>query len=251
MDKSKIPLILVYGFLVGPIVIAILSAFTEANYLSVIQGFSLKWIITFFRSPDWISATKNSLFIASVTMLLTTGLALITGIGMEERSKVYFLTLLPLYVPPMILGLNLLFFAHALGLTGTYWIVIFGHTLYALPIAVMVVRSVLASLNRNLLKSAWDLGASRVRTFYEVTLPLIRPGLISTLFLSFILSFNDFYLAFFLTNNKTRTLPVMIWNSLRQTVKPTVAAASFVMIVLIFVTLVIVHRTVGLERISL
>ena len=134
--------------------------------------------------------------------------------------------LLPLGVPPLVLGMGLLPVMHAFRLWGTYAAIVIGHVLISLPVVFLILRSHLRQTSPELEQAARGLGASAWQTFFRITLPLLRPALAAGGIIAFVLSLNEALLSLFLASPEVETLPRMIWPNLRFTLSPLVAVAS-------------------------
>jgi putative spermidine/putrescine transport system permease protein len=111
--------------------------------------------------------------------------------------------------------------------------------------------AVLQGLDPALADAAKSLGANPLRAFLEVTLPLTRAGMLSSVILAFVISFHEFIMALFLATPSTRTLPVVVWTSLRYEVRPIIASIDSLMIVSVIIALILIARLVGIEKIKL
>jgi ABC-type spermidine/putrescine transport system permease subunit II len=195
----------------------------------------------------WNSLEVAGLAVA-VALAAGTGLALaVTRYHFRGRRLLAGAVLLPLFVPPVVLGMGLLPLAHALGLWGSPLGLALAHGLVGLPVVFLVVRSALEETSPDLEAAARGLGAGPWRGFYRVTLPLIRPAVVSGAAMSFVLSLNEFTLALFLATPENETLPRVIWPNLRYSLSPLVAVASCLTIVLTAAGLAI---AVGLRRLD-
>jgi putative spermidine/putrescine transport system permease protein len=110
---------------------------------------------------------------------------------------------------------------------------------------------VLKDIDPTLTEAAIDLGATPIRSFFEVTLPLAKSGILSGTLLAFIVSFNEFTISYFIMSYRTVTLPIIIWTSLRYGVSPTVAAVSVIMLIIVAISLGAIAKLVGIEKISI
>jgi len=128
---------------------------------------------------------------------------------------------------------------NAVQIRGSIASLVVGHAILTLPLAFLSVRSVLVGLNPLIEEAAVGLGAGRVRAFFEITLPLIKPGVLTASFFVFILSFNEFIVSLFLTTHRTMTLPIRIWTSLKYEISPIVAATSAILIAISIMTLAV------------
>ena len=153
-----------------------------------------------------------------------------------KKSILSFL-ILPLFLPEIIIGVALLVVLMQLGLPLSLWTVILGHTLVCTPFSIAILNSAFANMDMSLEEASLDLGETRFGTFKRVILPMVLPGLISSLLIAFTISLDEFIIAFFLTGTET-TLPVYIWGQLRFPAKlPGVMALGFIMLLLSLVLL--------------
>ncbi len=176
---------------------------TLANYAAVL------------RSNDFLQAFINSLVIASAAVLLSVCIGVPTAYGMARfpfrgRSLLFVSLLLMRMLPPIAVLVPMYVLFSKVGLTTTRLSVVLAYTTFSLPLVVWIMRGVFEDLPRELEESAWVDGASRFAAFRRVVLPLIRPGLVATTILCLQLAWNDFLFAAVLTNNATRTLPVLM-----------------------------------------
>ncbi len=158
--------------------------------------------------------------------------------------------MLPLVLPEIIVAVSLLTVILGLGLELSSLTVIAAHTLICTPFSIAILQSAFAGLDRSLEEAAYDLGESRWSAFRLITLPLVMPGIVSSLLISFIISLDEFIIAFFLTGTNP-TLPVYIWGLLRFPGQlPVVMALGTILVVLsvILITIAETFRRRGLAR---
>lgn len=223
--------------LLSPLVYAVWLSFSPRESLELPVGaWSLRWHFLFWQSSRWTDGLFNSLLVAG----LSTGGSVIAGTGLalavarhqfRGRRLLSAAALLPLFTPALALGMGLLPFMHLMGLWGSPLSLAFAHSLNALPVVFLIVRSALDETSPDLEAAARGLGAGPWRVFWRVTLPLIRPAVLSAALVSFILSLNEFTLALFLCTPECETLPRIIWPNLRYSLSPLVAVASCVTMV--------------------
>ena len=248
--------IMVLGFILTPIWITIVVSFNAGNYIVFPPtGFSLKWYKAFINDYMWMMVFKNSLLIAVPTMLVSTVIGVLAALGYMRRqfrakNVINLLIMLPFLVPGIIIGICLLMFAHKVGLAGTYSAVVAGHCLWGIPTVFLLVQAVLSGYDFSIEDAARDLGAGPLKTFFLITLPRIRTGVLTAMIFSFITSFGEFNIAVFLTATETMTMPVQIWSSLRYEVTPIVAAVSTVMILTTLIGIGIGSKFIGAKKIS-
>jgi putative spermidine/putrescine transport system permease protein len=225
-------------FLVGPMLVVIPLSFTEARILSwPPRGFSLQWYTEMFQDPQWSRGFVNSLQVALLTAVLSTILGTVGALGIVRgrfpgKGLVNALILSPLIVPVIIIAIGFFAFFAIARLNGSMAALVLAHTVLAVPFVVVNVATVLRTMDRNLELAAASLGASPVRTFWRITLPIILPGVFAGALFAFITSWDEVVVSIFLTSARYRTLPVEMWEQVRQVVDPTVAAvATTVMLV--------------------
>jgi putative spermidine/putrescine transport system permease protein len=240
--------------LLTPFIIAVAMSFSHGVLLEMPRDrLSWRWYAELANDLRWRDSMVNSLEVALMSAILATlsGVALALG-----QAHIYFrgqrllsgAALLPLFTPSVVLGIGLLPLFHLLGLAGSKMGLALAHALVSLPVVFLMVRSALRETDRNLERAARGLGAGPLRAFYHVTWPLIRSAIGSAALFSFVLSFNEFTLALFLTAPESETLPRAIWPELRYSLSPLVAAASTASVVL---TLLGLGVAAGLRRLTL
>ena len=244
------------AYLLAPLLFCLLVSIADTTTLETpftTRRVSLRWYEEFFADPRWLAGLRNSVQIA----LLTVPLALVSGttaaLAFERcrfrgRTLIGALILTPLFVPPVVLGMQSLAFHQRIGLWGTPLSIAVAHSLWATPLVFTVMRASLATVDPLLEAAALGLGASPPRAFALVTLPLILPGLVTSIFFAFIISLNEFIMALFLATPRTQTLPTLIWPQVRTNVTPVVAAASGVTILITSGVLLIGNRLMDLRK---
>jgi ABC-type spermidine/putrescine transport system permease subunit II len=160
------------------------------------------------------------------------------------------LAVLPLLVPGVVLGSSLLVFLGEFGLQQTYLAVIAAHSLWATPLAFSVVRASLSRFDPRLREAALDLGASPTRAFVEVVAPNIRSGLLAAALIAFVVSLQEFVMTLFVSGRDTRTIPVLAWNSLRNSLDPVVSVVSTLLVLVVVLAVVVGTLIIGIERLA-
>jgi putative spermidine/putrescine transport system permease protein len=232
------------AFLVLPILTVIPLSFSSGNFFVYpLPGVSLRWYGAFFHDPAWVGAFRNSLFVASCTMVLATSLGTLAAVGLWRSRSWIGITILallvsPLIIPVVIVAIALFFLYARMGFAGSIWSLVMGHSAIALPLVVLTVGATLQGYNPNLTRAALSLGATPLRAFFGVTLPLIAPGVATGALLAFAISFDESVLSLFLGSPQDRTLPRQLFSGLRESITPVVAVAATLIIVLATVLLV-------------
>ena len=155
------------------------------------------------------------------------------------------LALSPLAFPKIILGVALLLYFHLFRLVGTYTGLILGLVIVAAPFVVKTVSAAMYNFDKSIEEAAMSLGANEVQTFFKITLPLIKPGLISAAILAFIYTFGNLQVAVFLVGPTTTTVPVKIFSAMEFTDDPSVAAVAAINILLVMAFVIIAQKYLG------
>jgi putative spermidine/putrescine transport system permease protein len=238
---------LILLFLAAPILVVIVASFSSATYLTFPPpAFGLRWYREYLGSAGWLDATAFSLFVAAAVVVLSAVLGTLAALGLAKlppaaRALATALFLSPLIVPVIVVAIGIYYAFSHYGLIGTPLGLVLAHTCLAVPFVVTSVGASLASLDRRLEQAAASLGATPLGTFRQVTLPLIRPGVLVGALFAFITSFDELVVALFLTGPGTVTLPRRMWDDLRFAIDPTIAAVSTLTIVLTAVLLGSAH----------
>ncbi len=226
---------LILAFLALPVFIVVPISLSAAKYLSFPPpGWSTQWYDRYFGSREWMAATRRSVEVAFLTTGAATALGTAAALGLRRRFRgkalVNLLLLAPMVVPVIITAIAIYgLYAH-LRLVGTLHGLVLAHTVLALPFVVVVVGATLRGFDETLELAAQNLGANRWQTFRLVTLPLIRPGVVSAALLAFITSFDEIVIAIFVSGTRAATLPKQMWDGIRTEIDPTVAAVSSLLI---------------------
>ncbi|WP_227497174.1 ABC transporter permease [Planctomonas psychrotolerans] len=247
--------VLGYIIMIVPILFVVATSFTGGRTLRFPpEGFSLQWFEAALTYDPFISALVSSLQLA----LIATVLALAIGIpatlaihrgAIPGKGVIEGLFLSPLIVPELVVGLALyqqLMIGFGLA---NFETLLLGHTVLMLPYAVRVTGASLALADPALEEAARGLGASPLRAFFTITLPLLRPGIFSAGLLSFLTSFNNVPLSLLLQSRDFRTLPVTMLDYVQQSYDPMVAAMATLILAGTVVIAVIAERTVGFAKI--
>ncbi len=242
--------------LLAPLVFCILVSVADSTSLETpfaTGRVSLRWYGEFLGDPRWLVGLSNSLQIALLTVTISVVCGTSAAMAFERcrfrgRAVIGAAILTPLFVPPVVLGIQSLTFHQRIGLWGTLVSIAVAHSLWAIPLVFTVTRASLAGVDPWLEAAARGLGASPVRAFALITMPLILPGILASAFFAFIISLNEFIMALFLATPRTQTLPTLIWPQVRTNVTPVVAAASGVTILITVSVLLLVNRLVDLRK---
>lgn len=226
------------AFLYVPVLLLPLFSFNDGLYIAFpIQGFTTRWYAEMFANTAMHAALLNSLRVGLVTAVVATGLGIfaakaITRYRVPGRKPVVGVIMLPLVVPGIILGTALLILVNNIGLGLSLVSVTLGHILICVPFATAVLISRFEGFDKSLEEASADLGENAWWTFWRVTFPMVFPGALSSFLLCFIISFDEFLIAFFLSGTDP-TLPIFIYSQLRfpQRLPSTLALGACIIMV--------------------
>lgn len=241
-------------YMVVPLVVIIATSFNEANRLAFPpEGFSLKWYTAFLSDPTYIDSILNSSKLALSATLIALVLGTIAALAMARgrfpgRAALLTLLMSPLVLPNIVIGAALLQFASLLGFARTFSSLLAGHVILVLPYVIRLVLSSFAGLNRSLEEASQDLGASPLSTFFRITLPQIKPGLVSGGLFAFVVSWVNVELSIFNTSPQFGLLPVKILNYVEYTVDPLIAAVSASTIYVAIVIVLLIDAFIGIDK---
>jgi spermidine/putrescine transport system permease protein len=242
--------ILFIAFVYGPVLILPLFSFNDSTFATFpLAGFTTRHYVEMWGQGPMIAALVNSLKIGLGVTLLTTAIAIpaaisITRFRFPGKPAILSMLMLPLVVPSIVLAVALLvIILRFLDIPLSLWTVAAGHVLIALPFCTSVLMSRLEGFDRSLEEASRDLGSPPMQTFWRVTFPLALPGIISSLLLGFIISFDEFVIAFFLTGTDN-TLPVYLYSQLRFPNRLPGALALGSLILVVSTVLVIVSEII-------
>jgi putative spermidine/putrescine transport system permease protein len=223
-------------YLVFPTFVILPLSFSSSLYLSFPPpGWSTQWYVALWNSPTYSVAFLHSIFIglpaAAIAVVFGTmlALALVRGKVWGTRGLTA-LAIAPFLLPQIILAIGLYSILAKFGLTATYVGVIAGHAVVATPLVFITVSAALRSYDSTFEMAAMTLGANGWKSFWFVTFPMIRLGVLAGGIFAFSFSFDEIIIALFLTNTQTTTLPKQLYSELRYNMTPTIAAASSVII---------------------
>ncbi len=223
-------------FLLLPVAVIFPLSFSASPYLEFPpRGWSLQWYRNYFSRADWVSATIFSFKVGAGTCGLATLVGTLTAFGFARcrfRGKSFFLgvVLSPVILPGMIIAVAIYFLYAQIGLLGSSIGLILAHTLLAIPFVFLTVNASLQGFDRHLELAGMSLGGSPLYTFARVTLPLIRPGILSGALFAFVTSFDELIVALFVTEPTQVTLPRRMWEGVRLEIDPTIAAVAALLI---------------------
>ncbi len=228
---------LILLFLLAPIVVVVATAFTTSNYpVFPPEGFTFRWFERFLGMSEFTDAIRLSTALALSSTAVSTVLGTFAALALVRwripgRAAISALMLSPILFPAIVLGLALLVFYHRIGLAGSFVGLVTAHSLLTTPFVIRLVSASLADFDPAVEEAARNLGAGWWRTFLQVTLPLIRPGVLAGALFAFIISFDELVITLFLAGPGLETLPIRIFTYVEYSSDPTISAISTALIV--------------------
>jgi spermidine/putrescine transport system permease protein len=210
----------VVAFLYAPIVILLIFSFNDSNIATFpLSGFTLHWYREFLSNSDLKAALLTSAIIAALSSAGAVVLGILAAIALVRRSfhgkgPVSALLLSPLVIPYVVFGISLLLLFHTVGIPRSILTVVIGHIVISLPYTILVLLPRLQQIDVSLEEAAFDLGASRLRTFRSITLPLLLPAVVSAYLIAFTTSFDEYAVASFVVGSRA-TFPIYLYSALR------------------------------------
>jgi spermidine/putrescine transport system permease protein len=229
-------------FLYAPIAILLIFSFNDSELPSFpLSGFTFHWYRQFLTDPDLKAALQTSAIVALLSSVGAVLLGVLASIALVRRrfagkAAVSALLLSPLVIPYVVFGISLLLFFHAVGIPRSILTVVIGHIVISLPYTILVLVPRLDQIDKTLEEAAYDLGASRLRTFRSIILPLILPAVVSAFLIAFTTSFDEYAVASFVVGSRA-TFPIYLYGALRfpSRLPEVIAVAVVVMIVSLIV----------------
>ncbi len=242
----------VFGFLIAPLIVIIPLSFNAEPYFTFSDGmlsldpnaYSLRWYEALFdtnpnRDNKWLEAIPNSLQIAACSTLLATVLGTLAALGLSRSEMPYRNVIMGLLISPMIVPLIItaagIFFFYArlneyVQLTGTFLGIVLAHTVLGTPFVVITVTATLIGFDHSLVRAGLMCGATPVRVFFKVILPLILPGVISGALFAFVTSFDEVVVVLFIGSIEEQTIPRQMWAGIREEISPIILAVATLLI---------------------
>ncbi len=222
----------IFAFMAAPfVIVAGVSVNERKRLIFPPEGFTFSWYRALWTQSDWFNAMQNSVVIALLTSLLAVSLALPIALYLWQRSNLlakalFSLGLAPFMLPPVITALGLLIFWVTIGGSGQLYATVISHGVFLVTLPLVTISLGLETINTHYLEAARVMGATERTVFRTVTLPLIVPYIVSGFAFAFVLSLNEYIIAYMVAGFTVETLPVKILNSLRYGYTPTMGAVA-------------------------
>ena len=243
----------VYLFLFLPILVIVVNSFnatTSKPYLTW-KGFTFDWYVRLFDNGALLSSFGNTIIIAVVSTLLATIIGTLGAFGMYKykfkgKGVIDGLLYIPVVIPEIVLGISLLSLFTNVNIPRGMLTLILAHVTFSVPFVIFNVRARLSGYDNSIEEASMDLGANRVVTFFEITLPVLAPGIAGGALLAFTLSIDDVIISYFV-NGQTKTYPLKVMESIKSGVAPDVNALS-TLILLGTIVLVVLTQSDFLKK---
>ncbi|MDD6071842.1 MAG: ABC transporter permease [Clostridiales bacterium] len=228
---------LVYVFLFLPISVIVVNSFnatTSKPYLSW-KGFTFDWYMKLWDNTSLLSSFGNTMIIAVVSTILATVIGTLGAVGMYKykfkgKGIINGLLYIPVVIPEIVLGISLLTIFANVNIPRGMLTLILSHVTFCVPFVIFNVRARLDGYDNSIEEASMDLGANRIVTFFQITLPVLAPGITGGALLAFTLSIDDVIISYFV-NGQTKTYPLKVMESIKSGVSPDVNALSTIILV--------------------
>ena len=231
--------------LIVPSLVVIPMSFSDSQYLEFPpKNWSLRWYENYFSSGqvgmgfnDWIGATWTSVKVAVLTIFVATPIGTMAAYGLinsgsKVRTILFPIMISPMMIPVILVAIGLFYFYVQFKMVNSILGLVLGHSLVAMPLVLIIVLSALKNYDMNQEKVARSLGASRLRAFFEITLPQIKFSIISASLISFLTSFDEVIISLFVAGGDNSTITRAMFLALRDQIDPTIAAISTILIII-------------------
>ena len=250
---ANLYLIIVFLLMYLPIGVVIVFSFNEAKLPVRFTGFSLKWYQELIGDSAMLQALVNSLILGVSSCLVSAVIGTLGAVGLsrlhlKSKGVLEYISILPLMIPEIILGMVLMAFFYMLNLPFGMLTLLIGHTVFCVPYILMEVKARLVGMDPSLEEAARDLGASSMRAFWDITLPLIMPAVVSGALLAFAMSMDDVVISIFINGPRLSTLPIKVYTQIKTGVTPEVNALCTIMLAFTVAVLLLYSLIRSLRR---
>ena len=234
-------------FLYAPIVVLMVLSFNNSKSRVHWGGFTLDWYKKLFGNSVIMDALFTTLILALLAAIGATVIGLIGALGIDAMKKRNFtimmgLTNIPLLNAEIVTGIALmLFFVRFIPLG--FGSMLLAHMTFCIPYVILSILPKLQQIDVAVYEAARDLGASNLRAFVQVIIPIIKPGITSGFLLAITLSLDDFIITYFTRGAGVNTLSTVIYGEIRKGIKPEMYALSTILFLMVLVVLLMANRT--------
>ena len=237
----------IYTVLYIPVLVMMIFSFNNQRYNYYWNGFTTQWYAKLFTNSTVIGSLWYSVIIAVLATLISVTIGTIGALGVRKyefkvRKAINNMLYIPIIVPEIVMAVALLIVFMKVGFALGMGSILIGHCTFCIPYAVVTIKGRISGDDYSLEEASMDLGASRIQTFINVTLPSIFPGVMSAAFLSFTLSIDDVVMSNMLSGAKNSTLPVLILSMNKSGVTPDINALTTIMILIIVIAMILNNK---------
>ena len=254
--------VLFFLYLESPLLIILVTSLGDSVSITFPPaGFSFRWYSAVWgqvrelgdAKPGLVTALRTSIWLGGATMAGSVTAGVLAALGLRRyvfpgRELVRQAFLLPILFPQIVTGIGLVLAFSAIRGVPTWLRLLLGHAILTLPYVVVTTGASLETLDRRLEEAAMNLGATPVRTFWHITLPAVRSGIVSGAVFAWLISFSNFTVTFFLFSGEVKPLPMWIFDVIQYSVDPTLAALSSCLVAVTLALLVVLDRLFALGR---
>ena len=254
---------LIFVFLISPILIVLPLSFNAEPYFSFTPGmlsgdpgaYSTRWykdILTngmanpeattgwwsdVWSNAQWVRSMRNSFFIGFFATVIATTLGTLAAVGLSRaempfKKKIMAFLISPLIVPLVVTAAGTFRAFSELGLAYTHLGVILAHAILGIPFVIITVTATLVGFDNSLVQASYSMGASPLRTFFKIQLPLILPGVISGALFAFVTSFDEVVVVIAMASVEQRTIPRQMFSGIREQISPTILAVATILVII-------------------
>ncbi len=241
---SKLYLAAVMVLTYLPILVVVVFSFNDSKMFVSWEGFSLRWYETLLQDRALIEALRNSLILGFLSCSIAAVIGTLGAVGMarvkfKTRGLIEYLSMIPIMVPEIILGMAFMSFFTLLRLPFGMLTLVIAHVSFSIPYVFMMVKARLSGIDQSLEEAARDLGASPAQSFRDVTLPLIMPAVLSGSMLAFAMSFDDVVISIFINGATVSTLPIKVYTQIKTGVTPEINALCTVILLAVVMVMLL------------
>ena len=235
---------IIYTILYIPVVVMMIFSFNDQRYNYYWNGFTTQWYPKLFSNSAVLGSLWYSLIIAVLATIISVTIATIGALGLRKyefkgRKFIDNMIYVPIIVPEIVMAVALLIIFMKVGAALGMGSILIGHCTFCIPYAIVTIKERISGDSYSLEEASMDLGANRIQTFINVTLPSIMPGVMSAAFLSFTLSIDDVVMSNMLAGAENSTLPVLILSMNRSGITPDINALTTIMILIIVLAMIL------------
>jgi len=235
---------IIYTILYIPVVVMMIFSFNDQRYNYYWNGFTTQWYPKLFSNSAVLGSLWYSLIIAVLATIISVTIATIGALGLRKyefkgRKFIDNMIYVPIIVPEIVMAVALLIIFMKVGAALGMGSILIGHCTFCIPYAIVTIKGRISGDSYSLEEASMDLGANRIQTFINVTLPSIMPGVMSAAFLSFTLSIDDVVMSNMLAGAENSTLPVLILSMNRSGITPDINALTTIMILIIVLAMIL------------